>query len=164
MQIRRVVTGENSAGRSVVSFDDTDRATIFRSTSPHSEITRLWSTDRTPAAFDGPDLTTEPWVRDPPAGALHWQILTRWPDSESGDASDEAAASSPRDATGFHRTDSLDLMYVMSGEIWMTLDEGEVHLVAGDCLVQRGTVHAWRNSGTEPCQMMAFMISTLPTT
>ena len=34
----------------------------------------------------------------------------------------------------------------------MDLDDGvSVHLKQGDVLVQRGTIHNWRNNGSEPC-------------
>ena len=46
----------------------------------------------------------------------------------------------------------------VSGELDMELDKGVVvHLKAGDCLVQRGTIHNWVNKGTEPC-LVAFIL------
>ena len=57
---------------------------------------------------------------------------------------------------GMHRTPSLDLICLLSGEIWLELDDGEVHLRQGDCIVQNGTRHRWRNRGSEPC-LMAFV-------
>jgi mannose-6-phosphate isomerase-like protein (cupin superfamily) len=56
-----------------------------------------------------------------------------------------------------HRTDSIDYAVVMSGEIDMELDVGKVHLKAGDVLVQRGTIHNWVNTGSEPC-VIAFTL------
>ena len=56
-----------------------------------------------------------------------------------------------------HRTDSVDYAVILSGEIIMLLDEDEVHLSAGDVVVQRGTNHAWSNRGTEPC-VIAFIL------
>jgi uncharacterized cupin superfamily protein len=46
---------------------------------------------------------------------------------------------------------------VLEGEIDMLLDDSEVHLEAGDVLVQQGTNHAWVNRGTRPCRM-AFVL------
>jgi quercetin dioxygenase-like cupin family protein len=58
-----------------------------------------------------------------------------------------------------HRTDSVDYIVVMSGEIDMELETGEeVHLKAGDVMVQRGTVHNWINRGTESCVMAVILI------
>ena len=57
-----------------------------------------------------------------------------------------------------HRTDSIDYLIVMSGEIDMELEKGEeVHLKTGDVMVQRGTVHNWINRGTVPC-VIAFVL------
>ncbi len=51
----------------------------------------------------------------------------------------------------------------MSGEIDMVLDDGaEVHLSAGDVLVQRATLHNWVNRGTEPCKMAFVLIDASP--
>ncbi len=56
-----------------------------------------------------------------------------------------------------HRTRSLDYAIVMSGEIDMLMDEGEVHVKAGDVIVQQATNHAWVNRGTQPCRI-AFIL------
>jgi quercetin dioxygenase-like cupin family protein len=62
-----------------------------------------------------------------------------------------------------HRTDSIDYIIVMSGEIDMELEAGEeVHLKAGDVMVQRGTVHNWINRGTEPCVLAVILIHANP--
>jgi quercetin dioxygenase-like cupin family protein len=59
-----------------------------------------------------------------------------------------------------HQTDSIDYAVVLSGEIDMELDEGEIHLKAGDVLIQRATRHNWVNRGTEPCVIAFVLIST----
>jgi len=56
-----------------------------------------------------------------------------------------------------HRTRTLDYAIVISGEIDMLLDDGEVHLKAGDVVVQQATNHAWVNRGKEPCRI-AFIL------
>ena len=64
-----------------------------------------------------------------------------------------------------HRTDSIDYIVVMSGEIDMELDNGvEVHLKQGDVMVQRGTIHNWINRGTETCVMAVILIHADPVT
>ena len=57
-----------------------------------------------------------------------------------------------------HRTRSIDYAIVMSGEIDMLLDDTEVHLKAGDVLVQQGTNHAWVNRGREDCRIAFVLI------
>jgi len=59
---------------------------------------------------------------------------------------------------GMHRTASVDYAVVISGEIDMLLDDSEVHLKAGDVLVQRGTNHAWVNRGGENCRIAFVLI------
>ncbi len=57
-----------------------------------------------------------------------------------------------------HRTDSIDYIVVISGEIDMELDDSLVHLQAGDVMVQRGTIHNWVNRGTDPCLLAVILI------
>src|SRR5207248_1847037 len=62
------------------------------------------------------------------------------------------------DAPGMHTTDTVDFEVVLSGEVWLELDDGaEVHLKPGDTVVQNGTRHAWRNKGSEPATLVAFI-------
>jgi quercetin dioxygenase-like cupin family protein len=57
-----------------------------------------------------------------------------------------------------HRTPTLDLICILAGEIWLELDDGDVHLREGDCVVQNGTRHAWRNRNDSPCTMVIVLI------
>ncbi len=44
---------------------------------------------------------------------------------------------------GMHTTDTVDFDVILSGEVYLELDDGaEVLLKAGDCVVQNGTRHA----------------------
>ena len=58
-----------------------------------------------------------------------------------------------------HRTRSVDYAIVLSGEIDMLLDDSEVHLKAGDILVQQGTNHAWVNRGSDICRIAFVLIN-----
>jgi mannose-6-phosphate isomerase-like protein (cupin superfamily) len=51
---------------------------------------------------------------------------------------------------GRHRTDTVDLLQIVAGRVWLVLDATEVELGPGDCVVQRGTWHTWENRGDEP--------------
>lgn len=57
-----------------------------------------------------------------------------------------------------HRTRTIDYAIVLDGEIDMLLDDTEVHLKAGDVLVQQGTNHAWVNNGAKPCRIAFILI------
>jgi quercetin dioxygenase-like cupin family protein len=69
----------------------------------------------------------------------------------AGAASVPPAGLPQRDPTAMHRTDSVDIGFVMSGQITLVLEACEVVLTAGDVVVQNGTVHAWRNDGPGDC-------------
>ena len=70
---------------------------------------------------------------------------------ESGEASDPTV--------WMHRTPTIDVIVDISGEMDLVLDGGEaVHLVPGDSVIQRATMHAWRTMGPEPCVAVAFMV------
>jgi quercetin dioxygenase-like cupin family protein len=57
------------------------------------------------------------------------------------------------------RSDTIDFEYVISGEVWLELDNGEeVHVRAGDTVVQNGTRHAWHNKSSETCRMVVCLI------
>jgi uncharacterized cupin superfamily protein len=57
-----------------------------------------------------------------------------------------------------HRTETLDYAVVLEGEITMLLDDSEVHLKAGDVVIQRGTNHAWSNRSGKPVRMLYVLI------
>ena len=46
--------------------------------------------------------------------------------------------SDPARGPGMHRTDTIDLLVVVSGEVDLVLEAETVRLSAGDCIVQRG--------------------------
>ena len=73
---------------------------------------------------------------------------------------DFGIATDPKDPA-MHITRTIDYAIILSGEIDLELDEGEVHLKQGDVVVQRGTRHAWRNRGTRPCTV-AFVLVRSP--
>jgi len=61
--------------------------------------------------------------------------------------------------SGMHRTNTVDYGIVLSGRIWLELDDGvKEKLQQGDCVIQNGTRHAWRNEFEEPCLMAFIMI------
>jgi mannose-6-phosphate isomerase-like protein (cupin superfamily) len=63
-----------------------------------------------------------------------------------------------RDTPGMHTSDTLDYGIVIRGEMILELDDGKtLHLCQGDCVVQNGTRHRWRNALSEPC-LMAFVL------
>lgn len=57
-----------------------------------------------------------------------------------------------------HRTDTLNYMVLISGELWALTDTDDVLLKAGDVLIQKGCMHGWRNDGTETARLLAVLI------
>ncbi len=61
-----------------------------------------------------------------------------------------------------HRTETIDYVIVLAGELEMRMDDSTIKLKAGDVLVQRGTNHAWINRGTEPARVAFILIDANP--
>jgi quercetin dioxygenase-like cupin family protein len=70
----------------------------------------------------------------------------------------------PGAVSPMHRTVSLDYGVVLEGEMELVLDSGETRLLKrGDLAVQRGTLHAWRNTNkTEWARMLYFLQESEP--
>jgi uncharacterized cupin superfamily protein len=60
--------------------------------------------------------------------------------------------------SAMHRTKTIDYIVVVSGEIYCVMEDTEVHLKAGDTLVQRETNHAWENRSDQPCTIICIML------
>ena len=144
LSIRRVVTGHDAQGRARVAIDEVCRNVISRR--PNHASCVVWSTGAFPA--DNGD------ERD---GAAR-EVATTDQNGTVFRIVEYAPGVAPRN----HRTETIDYAVVMSGEIDMRLDEGTVHLRAGDVLVQRGTVHNWVNRGTAPCVIAFVLVAAKP--
>jgi quercetin dioxygenase-like cupin family protein len=68
----------------------------------------------------------------------------------------------PGNSGRMHRTETVDYVIVISGEINMDMDNSTVHLTAGDVMVQRGTNHAWVNRGTQRARLAFVLIDAAP--
>jgi quercetin dioxygenase-like cupin family protein len=173
MNIRRVTTGHNARGKAIV-VSDAEVEGIALTLLPGAEFHRLWGADRPPHF---PDAGAQPEGPSyfPPLGGFRFMMFTVAPHSKSRRAAvDPQALGAEMEAKlpglvshmeptnpGMHTTDTIDFEYIISGEVWLDLDEGaSVHLRAGDTVVQNGTRHRWRNEGAEPCRIVVFMVGT----
>lgn len=170
-EFRRVVTGHDANGKSVVVSDQTATQYLERPNRPGVRLTNFWIERGSPAEYDGPTETcTGDFVLHPPHMGSTFRCVEFLPedpevlaklDGKSAFAEMGAGDNIVEDARHpfFHRTNSLDYAIVLSGEIWMVMDtEAEdTHLKAGDVVIQRGNNHAWSNRGTEPC-VIAFVL------
>lgn len=144
-KVRRVVTGHDENGRAVFRSDD-EYDPVLVPTGDAAMVT-VWTTATVPA-----DLNDETDGRDrEPGTTLNGGSVIRTVDMLPG-------AQSP-----MHRTNSIDYGIVLSGQIELELDDGRTTLLGpGDIVVQRGTMHLWRNpSATEICRI-AFILIEAP--
>ena len=157
-----MVTGHRD-GKAVVLFDSAAPNRKLRQASGLVS-TLLWVTDETPADISAAAdrAAREIGVPPPPNGTI-FRVVDFPP--ESGARSREAVLKERGVADhggarhhGMHRTRSVDYAIVLEGEIDMRLDDSEVHLEAGDVLVQQGTNHAWVNRGAQPCRIAFVLI------
>ena len=141
-KVRRVVTGHDAQGKAIVKIDEV--CSDFIEGRPNGLLRNIWTTDTVPANNDGQeDGAARPGRFTMIENGTVFRVLHFLPGVQKR----------------VHRTDSIDYIVVMAGEIDMELDEGEqVHLQAGDVMVQRGTVHNWVNRGTEPCTMAVILV------
>jgi len=153
--VRRVITGNSVDGNSYFVSDDEIAGMTLWESSPGDP---LGSANGAPHAVLP---TTAPGLEPPPGGSRcvfatipPWAIMR--PNLERGDYPG-------LDADGFHRTETVDYIMMVSGEITLVLDQGETTVRAGDLVVQRNTMHSWRNNGHGPASFWATMVSVKPT-
>ncbi|MFF4259847.1 phosphotransferase [Streptomyces sp. NPDC001663] len=173
-QMRRVVTGHDESGRSVVVSDGpVPRSREF--TSLPGFVSRLpWATEPgAPVSPTGDDPTPEVTSLLPAPGGTRFIVLTLPPDSAMADpAFDPAAfgreqhADSPgladlMEPDGMHTTPTVDYGIVLAGVAVLELDDGHcTPLSAGDIVIQNGTRHGWRNRGDGPVTLAFVLIGT----
>ena len=140
LRVRRVITGHDASGRAIVKIDEvSDNLFTGR---PGATACNVWTTEGFPVNNDGEADESLRKVGTTLKNGTIFRII-------------EFA---PGLAARNHRTDSIDYIVVISGEIDMELDDSLVHLRAGDVMVQRGTIHNWVNRGTAPCLLAVVLI------
>jgi hypothetical protein len=151
---RRIVTGHDEAGRSVILADGMPPNVRDKGTGV--DFIEIWSTTGTPAPIHSvePEPTNGPLRVPPPR---HGTRL-RYNDFYPGHIQKLPPRTDGRHRM-MHRTRSVDYGIVLEGEIYMILDTGEVLLRAGDVVVQRGTDHAWENRSNAVTRMAFILVS-----
>jgi quercetin dioxygenase-like cupin family protein len=136
-----VITGHDATGTAIVRIDEVASHTFVGR--PGATGVNVWTTEGFPVDNDGAEDAGLRKVGTTLPGGTIFRIL------------EFAPGLAPRN----HRTDSIDYIVVISGEIDMELDDTAVHLKAGDVMVQRGTIHNWVNRGTAPCVLAVILIA-----
>jgi hypothetical protein len=165
-EVRRVVTKLDASGKAVVMFDGGVPMNSFRSPNPTGDI---WVTQSYPADFSSTEDRGKIKVGlTPPKNGTIFRIVDFVPTTGAIEklpidtmmkvaGADAPARGLPPRHSMMHRTRTVDYALILSGEIDMLLDDGEVHLKAGDVVVQQATNHAWVNRGQDVCRV-AFVL------
>jgi mannose-6-phosphate isomerase-like protein (cupin superfamily) len=175
--MKRVVTGRQPSGKSVFVMEGPPVKGTAMKGVPSFRIDLIWGTEGVPTlppAAGDPTLAGQKFF--PQAGGTRFVVVTFPPASALEKAAAEGvdlaaaehdfnarfpglaeAMEGPR-APGMHTTQTVDYGVVISGEMHLELDDGkQVHLRQGDCVVQNGTRHAWRNLSDREA-VMAFAV------
>jgi quercetin dioxygenase-like cupin family protein len=152
LEVRRIVTGHNAQGKAICVSDERMPAQARRGRAGISGC-EIWSTDATPV-----DNSDEAAARQR-AG-----FVKRYNYVGTGEGTVIRITQLEPDGSKFmHRTETLDYAILLTGTCDLELDSGEVlHLTPGDIVVQRGTMHAWVNTGPGPCTFAFILVDAKP--
>ncbi len=144
---RRVVTGHNAAGKSIVLSDGAPPQNHpMRGAEVGADFYEMWNVPQ-PVPLLTSTAAREPNDRTftimPTTGHL-LRIIDIYPLKAGGKR------------TVMHRTKTLDYVVVIDGELVLVLDDSEVTLRKSDVVVQRGTDHAWENRSDAIARMAFF--------
>jgi mannose-6-phosphate isomerase-like protein (cupin superfamily) len=173
-QMRRVVTGHDERGRAIVLSDGPAPFVHVNKLDPEWFSADFWRTGETPAKIvaQAAEPTGGPRRQMPTKNGTVLRINHFPPESDTVRQMTPADSLRVFDGLGnptaatfgkggrhplMHRTETIDYAIVLSGEITMVMDDEDVHLEAGDVVIQCGTNHAWSNRSKEPC-VVAFVL------
>jgi len=161
--VRRIVTGLGPDGRSAARVEE---VTALRSPAP-AAWHGVWGWDTSPRLPLPLPSGSPPESIFPPPGGVRVSVVACPPGLGAGlaplPAGDPSAAEFVRryaavptggehdERTGVHDTATVDVVFVIEGEVELELEAETLALRQGDVVVQHGTVHAWRNRGAEAC-------------
>jgi mannose-6-phosphate isomerase-like protein (cupin superfamily) len=170
--MRRIITGHNSEGKSIITLDGSPARTIGEDVGGLFEI---WNTDGNLIdTTDSIDRADTDIVLSPPENGSKFRYFQINPTPEgvpmemmqeiAADAFEKIGAAHHRVDTSkhpaMHKTDTIDYIILLKGDVTLILDEEEVTLEPHDVVVQRGTNHAWVNNGDEPALLIAVLIDS----
>ena len=170
--MRRIVTGHNALGKSIITIDGPPARSIGEDVGGLFEI---WNTDGMPIeTTDNVDRADSEIILSPPANGTKFRYFQINPTPEgvpwdvlqdlAAQAFDRIVAAHHRIDTSkhpaMHKTETIDYIILLKGDVSLLLDEEEVRLEPFDTVVQRGTNHAWVNHGDEPALLIAVLIDS----
>ena len=146
--IRRVVTGHDGAHAAKVLIDAP--ASNAKYPQPGQVSTLMWCTDAAPANIaigENPeDMGARILGTAPPPNGTRFTVIDLPPGNQAH----------------MHRTETIDYVIVMEGEIEMDMDASTLKLKAGDILIQRGTNHAWANRSDKRARVAFVLVDAEP--
>jgi hypothetical protein len=164
MQIRRFVTAADADERIVIRSDG-----VILDTETSGPVAVLWGFDRIPELPLRPeDIGPEHTDRGlfPPLGGASVNLVVFPPVDEYVPHAEEiemgdASLVTPEDGGYMHRTDSIDLMLVLEGEVVLRHPgvAEEITLQTGDFIVQNGEMHEWENRSPRRCVIACFVLA-----
>jgi len=146
---RRIVTGHDKSGKSI-TLSDGHPPNGLKIGERGVTFFEIWNTDASPAPIVATE--TEPTNRPIELAPKPHGTVIRILDFLPGFSKLESG-----NPPFMHRTETIDYGIVLEGEIFLLLDDSEVHLSAGDVVVQRGTDHAWENRSDKVARI-AFVL------
>jgi mannose-6-phosphate isomerase-like protein (cupin superfamily) len=170
--MRRIVTGHNKEGRSIITIDGPPARSIGEDV---GGLFELWNTDGNIIdTKDNLDRADQDIILSPPTGGTKFRYFQINPTPEgipmeimqeiAADAFEKIGAGHHRVDTSkhpaMHKTETIDYIILLKGDVTLILDEDEVTLKPHDVVVQRGTNHAWVNNGDEPALLIAVLIDS----
>jgi quercetin dioxygenase-like cupin family protein len=147
---RRVITGIKD-GKSVIIEDQQIENAVEHL--PGLIISDIWNTQKMPAGLDLETRIPNTGFPQTPKNGTYFRYVVLPPDKDLGV---EFKIGKPHPL--MHRTKTLDYIIILSGELYLIMDESETLLKPGDIVIQRGTSHAWSNRSDEPCIQLAVLI------
>ena len=170
--MRRIVTGHDEKGKSIITLDGPPARSIGEDV---GGLFELWNTDgKDIISTDNNDRADEDIVLSPSAGGTKFRYFQinplpeGVPDEVMQDMAAQAfanvgAAHHRIDTSkhpAMHKTETIDYIILLKGDVTLILDEEEVDLKPFDVVVQRGTNHAWVNNGNEPALLIAVLVDS----
>ena len=170
--MRRIVTGHNKYGKSIISIDGPPARSIGEDV---GGLFELWNTDGHDINLsDNIDRADEDIILSPPDGGTKFRYFQINPlpkgvseqmmQEIAADAFEKIGASHHRIDTSkhpaMHKTETIDYIILLKGDVTLILDEEEIELKPFDVVIQRGTNHAWVNNGSDPALLIAVLIDS----
>lgn len=147
---RRIVTGIEN-GKSIIIEDQQVENVVEHL--PGLIISDIWNTQKMPASLDFETQIPNTGFPQTPKNGTYFRYVSIPPDKDLG-VEFKTRAPHPM----MHQTQTLDYIIILSGELYLIMEEGETLLKAGDIVIQRGTNHAWSNRSDEACIQLAVLI------